>query len=208
MGYSKSRITLNRRIKEFPSFFDTLARGRPARLVEKPNSADTNAYKVREALHIAALHAQHYPELAQAAGRFVVEILDDRTIQARIKEGSNETAVSVLGETPTQTPQAAGAPEAPQIVVGLRTATDIISHCLRRFPTNDPFHFPDAQLDDGELAKVWRWCRTLHPPRVIIKPKGTNAITIANKPGRGHPLSHSLWRPSTEPEESDEVSKV
>lgn len=194
MGYSRSRVTLNRRVKEWPEFFDALARGVQAKLVGPPDSAHKTAYAIREALHVASLHAQHYPGLASADKRFSIEVLDDRTIQARTKEGPTASAVEILGAVPEQGREVSGPPSAPQTVAGLKTATDVISFCIRRFPTNDNFYFPDAELDDTELAKIWRWCRTLTPRRVIIKPRGTNAITIANK--RKDIPRAAIWAPA------------
>lgn len=203
MGYSKSRVTLNRRMKEYPSFFDAIAHQQVARLVGKPDESATLAYKLREALYVASVHKQHYPELASAHDCYAIEILDARTVQARPKKSSTEDGPPMAEKTPVQGLDVAGDAGAPQIISGLKTATDVIAHCIRRLPTNDSFHFPDAELSDADLEKVWRWCKTLHPSRVIIKPKGTNAITIANKPAKGHPLSHALWRPAEEQEEQN-----
>jgi hypothetical protein len=194
MGYSKSRVTLNRRLKEHPEFFEALARGQPARLVDAPDSASHNSYKVHEALYVASLHSQFYPALAAAHGRFSIEILDSRTIQARPKEGPTAGAVASGDATPEQGRESAAPAFAPQTVAGLKTATDIISFCIRRFPTNDSFHFPNAELSEEELGKVWRWCQTLTPKRVIIKPRGTNAISISNK-NPSIPKT-AIWRPA------------
>lgn len=199
MGYSRSEVTLRRRIKDYPEFFAALASGRPARLVVPENTAHKKAYAIREALHVASLFPGQYPELALADKRFAIEVLSGREIQARPKEGPTASAVETIAATPEQGRETQGAPAAPQTVAGLKTATDIISYCIRRLPTNDAFYFPDAELSEAELAKLYRWCRTLTPRRVIVRPRGTKALTITNK--NPEIPSSAIWRPDGTPNE-------
>ena len=145
MGYSQSPSTLEKLI---PSLGE-LNQGKPQRWtgLMQPNLW---AYKVREALYIAKLHADDYPELAQAAEKFSVVIVDSQTVETRLKQQS-PTLVSVGGNSEFTEAGPSRRVEGPQ------TAATIIEYWIKAQPSNSPLYFPQAGLSRTDLIQLYQW---------------------------------------------------
>jgi hypothetical protein len=185
MAYSRSESTLKRMLPDLAP----IARGRTQKWDTEPGRAWYMASRIREALYIARNVFPHrYPELAAAARSFVIEVLDDHTVQARPTSNTPATAISNgEGLTETETPTHDVTPthglelalSVPRTIVGQRTATDIISWWLRAQPTNDKLVFTEVQLDDHELDMLAQWASSRTPRWMIVVNRAEGIVTLS-----------------------------
>lgn len=136
-------------------------------------SARDFAYKVREALYIATLYPSQYPELAKAHGLFRIEKVDKSTVQAVFKNRTLDmgaiSAVTVHGlET---------AEHGPVTLAGEQTAASVIGAWHAAQPSNTPMHFPQANLERGELLKLYTWAAK-RTPRWLVMVANDGALTL------------------------------
>ena len=188
MAYSRGESTLLRMLPELGN----VQQGRTQRWDVPAGKAWWKAAKIREALYIAREIFPHkYPRLAEAAGHFTVEVLNDTTVQARPTANTPATAISD-GEgpapsesfTPSVVPihglEPAGS--IPRTIVGMKSATDIISYWLNAQPTNDKLVFTEAQLPVSEIDILARWAATRTPAWMVVASRlNPGLITLALK---------------------------
>src|SRR5438045_3633207 len=97
MGYSVNPGL----VEERKELLKDLAAGQTTKWVTRkdPQSTRHLAYKIREALSIAARYPQQFPELARAAELFSIHEVEDGIVEARFK--GDKTATSVAISSPT-----------------------------------------------------------------------------------------------------------
>jgi hypothetical protein len=163
MSYSKSLKTLQSRLP----LLDKLQQGVGDQWVLSEHSdVDKFAYQIREALYIADLNAGLYPELALAHQKFRIEIVDRRTVQAVLRpeptivEGRNSPTVTTHGLVH-------GEKSAPDLM-GPQTAASIIQAWHNMQPSNTPMHFPQANLDEDELERLYKWGMSRQPEWLLF----------------------------------------
>lgn len=194
MAYSRSPVSVIR----IENDLRALEEGRGCTWHRPLGDVTSWAYKVRQALYIARRHHPgRFPKLARYANDYTIEIVDDYTVQARITSNkgirseapTSEASPEPSTSTPVHGLEVAGKP---RTIVGVRSLTDIISHWLHTQPSNDPLHFPDAQLSEKDLAGLYTWAQSRPIPWGIIRPAGTNALTLMPA-GKGTDIP--FWRP-------------
>lgn len=149
MAYSRSLETL---IKRMP-LLERLKEGRECSWETKPGTEIKLAQQIREALYVASLNRQYYPELAEAYDRFEIKRprRTEGVVVALLKDKSEVTIVSELPRAAEVIPVSVSRP-----IVGLQTAESIREAWIVRQPTKE-LHFSDAQLTKDELLKLFNW---------------------------------------------------
>lgn len=185
MAYSRSAATVEKILPHLAPIIE----GRTHKWDVPSGRAWWWAGKVREAFHIArTIYPNKYPRLAVAASHYTVEVLDDHTVQARptantpataigTGEGLVETETSRSDVTPIHGLEIAGG--VPRTIVGMRTATDIISFWLQAQPTNDKLVFTDTRLDDTELDQLARWANARAPRWMVVVSRNEGIVTLS-----------------------------
>lgn len=174
MAYSKSISTL----RSMQPYLKLIAAYTPCEWNRKAQDADKWAYKLREALYIARHEALTRPDdeeiqcLARAAMMFKIQVINPNLVRAVLAD------VSEIQEEPTPTVQALTAGPDHRISK-IQSLAELQSLWLKAQPSNDKMHFPDARLDDQELAAAAAWAASLTPPWMLLRPRGTNALTLA-----------------------------
>jgi hypothetical protein len=163
MSYSKSLKTLESRLP----WLDKLAKGEgDLWVLAEGADVDKFAYQIREALFIADLHAGLYPELAKAHKNFRIEIVDRRKVQAVFRpeptkvEGRSSPTITTQGLQPGE--------KAPPALMGPQTAASVIQAWHNMQPSNTPMHFPQAQMREEELEKLYQWGMTRQPAWIMF----------------------------------------
>lgn len=193
MAYSRSEDTLKQRLPDLVN----VSQGRAQKWDTTRFGRDRAwwwAGKIREALYIAReVFPGKYPELARIARTFTVEVLDANTVQARpmgntpvsalgAGEGRSATSTEISDVTPIHGLELAGS--VPRQITGMKTATDIISWCLRAFPTNDKLVFTEAPLSDEELDMLARWASKQTPAWMVVVSRSNDIVTLSpHQPG-------------------------
>lgn len=152
-----------------------------------PAPAKRLAYKLREGLYIAKLNKDQYPELAAAAETYRIEIVNTHTVQARQAASPTEAEV-LVGVAPIQGLEKAGRAAATS---GQQTAESIIAAWKSAQPSSEPMHFPQANLGEEELLKLYQLVQGLEPEWVFFEFSG--AITL-KKPSLGE--ADLSWSPA------------
>lgn len=175
MGYSKSPATLRAILDKL----QPLAEGRPCAWDTPDNAATQWAYKVREGLQIALRYPTQFPELAKYAPYFVIEEVRHNKVQAKMAEFTPEQVVvtqpdkgMVTGGTTAGTSRTFGGPQ---------TAMSVIQAWMEsqsRFGHNDALHFPEANMSEAELNKLYQWTMKRTPVWMMLRPKGTVSLTL------------------------------
>lgn len=162
MGYSKNPISLQR----IEAALIPLKQGKPCAWDRPDGDADRWAYKVRQALYIAARHPREFPELAEAAKRFKIMVLNDYLVQAVVSGAPSEATL-----TSRESAMAQGLPVAgpPHEIAAVQTAEEIITAWRNAQPTNDKLHFPQAMLSDEELAVAAQFAAARTPAWMLLK---------------------------------------
>lgn len=205
MGYSRNPAVARKILPQLGPMLE----GRPCAWNVDPGpdkmGAVRWAQKIREAFSIARRFPGEFPQLATAATRFTIEVLDDSTVQARVRrnthavvEEAHSDAQLVERATPVQGLEDASPMDLPLSVVGPKTARDIIQHWINvqtSQATSNPMHFPDAQLDDREMDTLARWAARRTPPWIVIRQPGTSTVILStDQPSIPESVK---WRPST-----------
>lgn len=163
MGYSKARITVERRW----SMLKPLAEGKECRWRVDPGEEVQHAYKIREALYAAEHHPKAFPELSKARGRFEIQIERTGVVVARLKRAETEVEVVVgspepesLPEAPTQesnpTPQVS-VDSTPITQNGKQHALSVAEAWRKAQPFKGKLYFPEADLEEDQLKKIYKW---------------------------------------------------
>lgn len=173
MGYSKSRTTL---LKMLPKL-EPLERGEPCTWRVDSMSADKFAYKVREALYIARLYANEFPELAEAAQRYRVSVKGPGLVAAEPHLPMGPVLSVEGGEELSATPKE---------VLGPQSDLSIMEEWLDR--KLESLHFPEANLDNEELERLYHWAER----RELIFFVSDKALTLQRHDPE---LAEYAWKP-------------
>lgn len=177
MGYSESRKTLDKirpMLVNLESGKGDIWRTAPGQ------TARSLAYKIREALRIAALHPETYPQLAAAAKVFKIQIVDHSRVQAVLTD--RQTGLPGFSEGGVVIHGLEDAAASPLKVMGQQSAARIIEHIINTQtiqPTNSQFSFPEARLSREEKIRLHNWCRKQTPPWIMLV--ADDAITVSRK---------------------------
>lgn len=120
---------------------------------------------------------ENHKELALAAERFTIEVIDEeRGIVQAVPTTSTTEAARLTATTSDGTLQS-GAVAGPRTnqLAGVQTALSVVEHWMRAQPSNDKFYFPEAELDEQELTKLFLWAR---PRRLMLIVSG-KALTLS-----------------------------
>jgi hypothetical protein len=190
MGYSTSKQTLNQMLPDLT----LLAEGKGCIWKVDPNEAHKYAYKIREALYIASLYPDEYPELVRARDEFVIEITSSREVQARKARGKSTASVRPFEGVNTGLEEGGIAKR----LVGAHTAASIIQAWTEVQPNNDRFFFPEAELLDDDLVVLHRWAET---KKLIFFVSQDGGLTLQRYDSSLDGLS---WSPEDLREDSDD----
>ena len=150
---------------------------------------DKFAYKVREALYLAATHKERFPRLAQAAKDFTIKSsYAQKKVWAARSPNATQTTI-LLGEgIPTHGTEVAGRPHSIQ---GPQTAFSVIQAWKDRQPTNDPLYFPQAKLSAEDMLAVYRWSQKRTPKWLMFQ----TGDSLTLKPHQ-RDLEEYAWTPN------------
>lgn len=193
MGYSTNPELVEQR----KSLLQPLAEGRTTRWTPDSDPTETKrfVYSLREALHIAALYPQRFPELARAAEKFTIVTTAPGSVEARFKHGKTETSVSSDAPTHGLEPQGKLVQQ-----VGMLSADDVIESWRSHLPSNDPLHFTDTRLDFEELAVLWAFCVANVPKLMILVDEEQGLLTVSPFDGSIEEFAWSPPEPAPPPE--------
>lgn len=158
------------------------------------------AYRIREALFIAARNPEKFPELARAYDSFSIHVVDDGLVEARPK-----SMPTVSYGAPEDTTPIHGVGEASFRAVrqvGLSTADELITAWNAHQPSSDPLLFQRTTLSVDELTKLWAWAQ--HPPKRMIL-VGEDHVTLSLY--EAEVAAIAAWSPPSDPvpEESYDI---
>lgn len=182
MAYSESKKTLD---KIRPDLAQLEAGNACTWKLDGTISARRYAYKVREALYIAALYPTDYPQLAKYGPYFAIEVVDKDTVQARPKPG-NQTQVSILpqvsssGSGAVVTQGLANQGTSPDELMGPQTALSVVDGWARIGAKNHKVRYPQAALTHPELVRIYEWSRRQEPV-VLMFVTPTGGLTLKHR---------------------------
>lgn len=177
MGYSQNISTL----RAIQPQLQLLAAGQPCTWDRPSGDGHRWAYKIREALNVAERevinkgeHADEFiKQLAVAKKHFTIRTISQFKVEASFKTSAEESL------EPTPTDQGKETSTRSHTIGEIKTLEDLIAIWHDRQPTNTPIHFPNALLSDTDLVLAADWAATLQPPWMLLRPRGTNALTLA-----------------------------
>lgn len=173
MGYSKNPATVRKIEKELQS----LARGQPTSWTRPDEiSADRWAYKVHEALWIAARNPGLFPGLAQAHKSFSI-VVEGNVVRATVRP-----TTEIVGVDPPVVSAELSPRSASRTLAGASSVEEIVQFWLNAQPTNDELVLVDAYLTNPEFNELVKWSRGLTPAWEVFHVKGT--ATIILRPSR------------------------
>lgn len=186
MGYSRSIRTLEKVLGDLAD----LAMGKPQAWIIQgdPKAVQDWAYKVREALFVAALYPQAYPSLANAAKDYTIEVHGNRVEARRARQTTEFAAAAGEGINTGQEIARRSVQTS-----GKQTVFLIVDSWRKAQPTNDPMHFPQAALSQEELGLLYKWAQAWKPPLMLMV--DGEAVTIG--PADKHVIKYA-WRPIEE----------
>lgn len=182
MGYSKNITTL----RSMKDQLLLLAQHQPCRWERPGLDADRWAYKIRESLSIAKRTVRKNAGdtddwirmLAIAHDQFQIRVLSPSLVEASFKtdlEESIEPTPVVQGMAPAGRAHTVGE---------IKSLEDMMSVWSHAQPSNDPIHFPNCLLSEQDLALAADWAASLTPAWMLLRPKGTNSVTLAPNDSR------------------------
>jgi len=212
MPYSDDK----KRLEQMLPYLKSLAEGKNAEFRVTRGSANTVAFRLREALRLARIYSNDYPMLAKYAGDYSIRVESSTLVLARRRTPLVETDVKAaeqLVEQPTQVSidpveadlaRRIGAKashletiraEAQKELLGAQTPVSIVDAYMRLGSVRPTLNFPDATLDDAELEELWRWADA-HTPRLMLM-VAPPSVTVALFDPMAAEYS---WRPETKEE--------
>ena len=168
MGYSKSKLTLDKNRHLLKEWEET---GVYPTWDVKEGQADYFAYKIREMLFIAKLHPNDYRRLASLADSSRVVVTSPSHVEIKSAVGTPEATVSTQQAGVVVQGLANAGHEPRQQTV--TTADQVIEAWKSKQPTNERIPFPNAQLSNAELVKLYQWSSTLTPPWLFFAVGGS-----------------------------------
>lgn len=190
MGYSRSRKTLDKMLP----LLDKLKAGEGTQWhLAQGVEPERFAYKIREALHVASLFPDIYPELAAAANNFKIEIVDRLTVQAVYRPAV--LGLNNSGESAGVTVHGLESGDRGRVThAGEQTAMSVIQAWHNNQPSNTPMNFPQACLERDDLLKLHTWASKRTPPWImLVSMEGALTLTPFRKD-----LEGLGWDPSDE----------
>lgn len=177
MGYSKNPALVER---EMPNLLDLKA-GRSCRWKTDPTWPATSRLlnRLRQALYIANLYPDRFPELALASKNFALHVIEPGIIEAKPKlTASVETDTKITGRT-----QGGPVWGYEQSTVGKTTADEIVTAWANHQPSNDPIQFQQTTLSDAELSKLYHWAKNgnNHPELMLLVGKGFLTVSLVER---------------------------
>lgn len=186
MAYSRNKVTL----EAIKDQLQELALDKPqAWVMTDERSAYAWAYKVREALHIAKAYPNDYPGLARAAENYVIEVHVNR-VEARRARNTTEFAAQAGEGINTGQEIARRAVS----TSGKMTVFTIVDSWRKVQPTNDPLHFPQADLNVEELTMLYNWAKSWKPPLMLM----VDGPSVTVGPADPHVIQYE-WTPKDAP---------
>ena len=168
MGYSKSKLTLD---KNRHLLADWEATGVYPTWDVKEGQADYFAYKIREMLFIAKLYPNDYRRLATLADSSRVVVTSPSHVEIKSVVGTPEATASTQPTGVVVQGLANAGHEAR--TQSVTTAEQVIDAWKSKQPTNERIPFPNAQLSNAELVKLYQWASTLTPPWLFFAVGGS-----------------------------------
>lgn len=182
MGYSKNISTL----RSMKPQLALLIQLKPCRWERPGQDADRWAYKIRECLSLATRLVRKnsgdvddwITVLAAAHKQFQIRVISPTLVEASFKTDL-EIALEPTPSVPSQAPHGRA-----HTIGEVKTLEDMMSVWSGAMPTNDPIHFPECLMSDQELTLAADWAAGLQPPWMLLRPKGTNLVTLAPNDSR------------------------
>jgi hypothetical protein len=194
MGYSTSERTLLR----IRSKLHRIEQGDEQQwYVREEGRNNYLAYKIREALYIAATHyPKKYPQLALAAKKFEIrisgktaviarlrpEMISDMTLEVQaavddpIVEPTTKELIAEMEDTLPTTEEESGEM---MTVDGEMTDPFLVVQACMDIPSGTRIYIPEGKLNVSALTMVYKWAKKQQPPRMILAEPGEEGITIA-----------------------------
>jgi hypothetical protein len=153
MGYSTSRFTLEAML----GHLEDLEYGREC-VWNVPAGAAHFAYKIREALWIAAQYPDKYPDLAAAHRDFTIKVMSSRAVRA-VRKIDNTISVmrgdasrlndSLLGDPPRQ----------PAVRNAGQQTLDSVLETVLEDSSLSKYVFDQANLPSDDLLTLYHWAQ-------------------------------------------------
>jgi hypothetical protein len=189
LGYSTNPAVLEARRPQLAE----LELGRACRWRTAPDRDITRrkAYELREALYIASLHPEDYPQLALAYRGFSIHVIEPGLIEAKPRAGAELSTPQLRYDTPVQGITPFGREVS---TVGKTSASEVIAAWDARIPSLDPVHFQQTTLPESELRLLWDWASSHFPKLMLLV--GEGFLTLS-------PLEAGMddfaWKPAVPP---------
>lgn len=182
MGYSKNISTL----RQMRDQLQLLAAGQACRWERPGGDADRWAYKIREAQSIAnRVYKQNSGDVdewikgvAASKALFAIRVINPNLVEASFITDMEQSA------QPTAVVQGMSPAGRSHIIGEVKSLEDMMNVWKQAQPSNDPIHFPNCLLSDQDLRLAADWANALRPSWMLLKPKGTNAVTLAPNDSR------------------------
>lgn len=186
MAYSRSESTLKKMLPELQE----LALGRAQAWIVTQGTPHEWAYKIREALFIARIYKDKYPELAKAAESFTV-LVDGNRVDAR--RARNTTEAVALADVHTGINTGLELAGRSVSVSGAQSPFTIIEAWRKSQPSNQPMNFPQAALTEEALGILYKWAQSWKPPLMLM----VDGASVTVGPADHHVIQYA-WRPAGE----------
>jgi len=167
--------------------------------VDPPTREETHrlAYRIREALYCASIHALRFPELALAHRSFSIHEIEPGLIEAKLKAQAGVELTA--GGSPREVPVHGLAVWGKEVsTVSKTTAQELIDSWQAHLPSNDPLKFPQTRLPPEELKVLHSWTSS-HEPKLMLL-VGAESITISL---RTPDMATFAWQPPPEPKKPE-----
>lgn len=152
MAYSTSTKTLER-MKEL---LQPLKQG-PCRWTAPTDGGSIRpaqhlAYKLREALHVAQLYPDQYPEFAELAHKYKIVIISPTEVEARPLLSVAKVSVTVGASQQAVQEASTSGPQSAESIIQLWTKLQ---------PSEAILHFPEAKLKSAGLLRLHKWAQSM-----------------------------------------------
>jgi hypothetical protein len=198
-GYSKNPQT---GIKMLP-YLGPIVRGELCAWNTEKGEADYFAYKIREALYVARLHADSFGTstawydssgknvsddmlaLAKQAERIRIVVVNPSLVEARLQKATPEALVLTGQAAPMSGYENPGRST---VTLAKQTVWSIQEAWRGQQPSNTPLHFPHAGLSYDELVELYTWAESMHlmlfeaDGALTIQPKSLDLLQYAWSP--------------------------
>lgn len=214
MPYSDDK----RRLEQMMPYLKRLAEGLDVEFRITRGSANTVAFRLREALRLARIYANEFPLLAKYAGDYSIRVVSQTKVVAHRRTplldvqtleplpASRVPEVLTLDPVEAELTRRIGAKgveleslrtEAQKELLGAQTPISIVDAYMRLGGIRPTLNFPEAGLDDKELKELWAWADG-HTPRLMLM-VAEPSVTVALFDPMAAEYS---WRPDPQDEEA------